>query len=45
MHNIAFCTSELILATVMQLMNGLKRCLDSAGVDINEIEGLEEVFA
>jgi len=45
MHNIAFCTSELISATVMRLKNELKRCLDSADVDINEIEGLGEVFA
>lgn len=45
MHNIAFFTSELMPATVLRLKNGLKRCLDSADVDINEIEGLEELFA
>lgn len=43
-HSIAICTSELISATVTRLKNGLKKCLNSADVDMNEIDGLEEVF-
>lgn len=44
-HNIAFTTSELISATVQRLKNGLKKCLDSADLDMNQIEGFDEVFA
>lgn len=45
MHNIGHCTSELILATVARLRKGLEKCLDSANVDMDEIEGLQDVFA
>ena len=45
MHSIGCCTSELISATVARLRKGLEKCLDSANVDKDEIEGLEDVFA
>lgn len=45
MHNIGCCTSELISATVTRLRKGLEKCLDSANMDMDEIEGLQDVFA
>lgn len=45
MHNIIISTSELISATVQWLKNGLKKCLDSVDVDMNQIERFDDVLA
>ena len=45
MHNVTFSTSEVTSATIQRLKNGLKKCLDSADLDMNQIEGFDEVFA
>ena len=45
MLSIGCCTSELISSTVARLRKGLEKCLDSANVDMDEIEGMQDVFA
>ena len=45
MHSIGCYTSELISSTVARLRKGLEKCLDSANVDMDEIEGMQDVFA
>ena len=44
-RNIACCTSELMSATLKQLKRGTEKCLNASDTAIDEIHGLQDVFA